>query len=284
MAYIGKSPSVGVRDRYYYTSVGGETSISGADDDSRTLTFTDGKYVDVMLNGITLVAGTDYVTTTANTISALDSLGDSDVVEVVVYDVFAIADTVSSTRGGTFEGPVVFNGNLTVNGSFIPSTDSAYDLGDSAIGWKDGYYTGTVTAARLVGDGSGITNLVNDLDGLTDVSVGTPTDGQVLTYKDSSGLFEFDSAASSMAALSDVDLTGVQDGHTIIYDAASGQFQADSISSGSNITPNVLWENASLISTAYSITSGNNALSAGPITVDSGGSVTVPSGSRWVVV
>lgn len=240
MAYIGKSPSVGVRDRYYYTSVGGETSISGADDDSRTLTFTDGKYVDVMLNGITLVAGTDYVTTTANTISALDSLGDSDVIEVVVYDVFAIADTVSASRGGTFEGPVTFNG--------------------------------------------GTLGITMGLDSLSDVSLGTPQNGQVLTYKDSSGLFELDSAASAMAQLSDVNLTGLQDGHTIIYNAGAGEFIADSISSGSNITPNVLWENASLISTAYSITSGNNALSAGPITVDSGGSVTIPSGSRWVVV
>ena len=252
MAYIGKSPSVGVRDRYYYTSVGGETSISGADDDSRTLTFTDGKYVDVMLNGITLVAGTDYVTTTANTISALDSLGDSDVVEVVVYDVFAIADTVSRARGGAFEGPVTFNDNVTLTGG------------------------------TLVGDGSGIVNLSIGLDSLSNVNLGTLQDGQVLTYKDSSGQFELDSAASAMAQLSDVNLAGLQNGHTIIYNASAGEFQADSVEG--NITSNVLFENASVLTTAYSITAGNNAMSAGPILVDSGGSVTVPSGSRWVVV
>ena len=252
MAYIGKSPSVGIRDRFYYTSVGGETSISGADNAGRTLIFTDGKYVDVMLNGITLVAGTDYVTTTTNTISGLDSLGDSDVMEILVYDVFSIADTVSGSRGGTFEGPVVFNDNVTLTGG------------------------------TLVGDGSGIVNIAIGLDSLSNVNLGVPQDGQVLTYKDSSGQFELDSAASAMAQLSDVDLTGLQDGHTIIYNASTGQFQADSASS--NITENVLFENASVLSTAYSITSGNNALSAGPITVDSGGSVTVPSGSRWVVV
>jgi hypothetical protein len=32
------------------------------------------------------------------------------------------------------------------------------------------------------------------------------------------------------------------------------------------------------------VATGNNALTAGPITVNSGVSVTVPSGSRWVVV
>ena len=92
MAYIGKSPQgSGVRTRYYYTATGGETSISGADDNGRTLTFTDGEYVDVYLNGILLVAGTDYGTGTANTISGLTALTASDIVEVVVYDIYSVA-------------------------------------------------------------------------------------------------------------------------------------------------------------------------------------------------
>jgi hypothetical protein len=45
-----------------------------------------------------------------------------------------------------------------------------------------------------------------------------------------------------------------------------------------------MWENNTTISSNYSITSGNNAMSAGPITVASGVVVTVPSGSRWTVV
>lgn len=52
---------------------------------------------------------------------------------------------------------------------------------------------------------------------------------------------------------------------------------------GSNITPQGMWENNKVISSNYSITSGNNAITAGPITVNSGVSVTVPSGSRWIV-
>ena len=51
-----------------------------------------------------------------------------------------------------------------------------------------------------------------------------------------------------------------------------------------NTTSEVLYEHAHTISSAYSITSGNNALSAGPITVATGGSVTVPTGSAWTVV
>jgi len=53
---------------------------------------------------------------------------------------------------------------------------------------------------------------------------------------------------------------------------------------GSNITAQGLWENALTISSNYSVTSGNSAMSAGPITIASGVSVTVPSGSRWVIV
>jgi hypothetical protein len=45
-----------------------------------------------------------------------------------------------------------------------------------------------------------------------------------------------------------------------------------------------LYEMANVISSNYSITSGNNALSAGPITVNSGVTVTVPSGSVWTIV
>jgi hypothetical protein len=53
---------------------------------------------------------------------------------------------------------------------------------------------------------------------------------------------------------------------------------------GSNITAFGLWENNRTISANYSITAGNSASSAGPITINSGVVVTVPSGSRWVVL
>jgi hypothetical protein len=56
------------------------------------------------------------------------------------------------------------------------------------------------------------------------------------------------------------------------------------IGGGSNITPLGLWENANTISANYTIGTNNNATSAGPITIDSGVTVTVPSGSRWVVI
>jgi acetyltransferase-like isoleucine patch superfamily enzyme len=43
-------------------------------------------------------------------------------------------------------------------------------------------------------------------------------------------------------------------------------------------------ENAATVAVSSTITTGNNAMSAGPVTLNSGITVTVPSGSRWVVV
>jgi hypothetical protein len=45
-----------------------------------------------------------------------------------------------------------------------------------------------------------------------------------------------------------------------------------------------IFENPKTIATNYTITTDNNAMSAGPITIDSGVTVTVPSGSTWTVV
>jgi hypothetical protein len=120
MAYLGKTPSQGTRNRFYFTASGGETSLSGADDNGNTLTFADGAFVDVSVNGISLVAGTDYNTSTDNTIAGLTALSASDVVEIVAYDVFNI-----------FSGSV--NGPLNVSE--------------------------TVTASAFSGDGSALTNL-----------------------------------------------------------------------------------------------------------------------------
>ena len=52
---------------------------------------------------------------------------------------------------------------------------------------------------------------------------------------------------------------------------------------GGNTTDNGLDEHSHTISANYSITSGNNALTAGPIPIDSGVSVQIPTGSTWVI-
>ena len=53
---------------------------------------------------------------------------------------------------------------------------------------------------------------------------------------------------------------------------------------GGNTTDKGLYEHAHTISVNYAMTSGNNAITAGPITINSGISVTVETGSTWVIV
>ena len=61
-------------------------------------------------------------------------------------------------------------------------------------------------------------------------------------------------------------------------------YQLLNLTTDSNVTTTGIWENASTINSNYVITSGNNGLSAGPVTLASGVSVTVPTGSNWIVV
>ena len=118
MPYIGRSTDgFGVRSRFVYLATSGATSVSGADANGATLTFTDGAYVDVYLNGVLLKPTTDYNTSTANTIAGLSALNTNDEVTVVVYDVFTVADMVSATSGGTFSAGVNIDGGVVINES-----------------------------------------------------------------------------------------------------------------------------------------------------------------------
>ena len=46
----------------------------------------------------------------------------------------------------------------------------------------------------------------------------------------------------------------------------------------------IFYENGQTVTTNYTLSTGKNAMSAGPITINAGVTVTVPSGASWVVV
>ena len=116
MPYIGTSPSNGVRQTYDYTATAGQTSFSGSDNNSQTLTYTDSAYIDVYQNGILLVPS-DYTATTGTTVVLDTGATVSDTLQIVVYDVFSVADTVSASDGGSFGGNVGVGGTLSVTGA-----------------------------------------------------------------------------------------------------------------------------------------------------------------------
>ena len=49
-------------------------------------------------------------------------------------------------------------------------------------------------------------------------------------------------------------------------------------------TDDIFYENSQNVTGSYTLTASKNAMSAGPITINSGVTVTVPSGASWVVV
>ena len=63
--------------------------------------------------------------------------------------------------------------------------------------------------------------------------------------------------------------------------SAWGSIGAGAKGGGNN---QVFFENDTNVTSDYTITTGKNALSAGPITVDTGITVTVPDNSTWVIV
>ena len=104
MPYIGNQPGTGVRNRFIYTATASQTTFSGADDNSKTLKYADSAYVDVFLNGVCLVPGTDYTASTKTSIVLTQAASLNDTLEVVAYDIATISDTVSKADGGTFNG------------------------------------------------------------------------------------------------------------------------------------------------------------------------------------
>lgn len=78
------------------TMAGGETSVSGTDDNAVTLSYTVG-LEQVFINGVLQVRGSDYTATTGTSVTGLSTLAVSDVVTVVCYAPFNVANTIAPT-------------------------------------------------------------------------------------------------------------------------------------------------------------------------------------------
>lgn len=114
MPYLGNSPQNNVRQRYYYIATAGQTVFSGTDINGLLLKYQDGKYLDVYLNGILLQDTEDYTALTKTSVTLLIGASEDDLIEIVAYGVFSVADTVSASLGGIFTGNVAFTGSVGI--------------------------------------------------------------------------------------------------------------------------------------------------------------------------
>lgn len=78
------------------TATGGETSVSGNDDNSQPLSYTVGQEL-VFINGALQKRGADYTATTGNSITGLTALAANDVVTVWTVNAFSVTNAISNT-------------------------------------------------------------------------------------------------------------------------------------------------------------------------------------------
>jgi len=132
MSYIGKSPTVGVRNRYVYQATAGQTTFSGSDSDAKTLTYQDSLYMDVYQNGVLLKPGTDYTATTGTSVVLITAASLNDIVEMIIYDTFSIANSYTKTES---DERYPFKGNnsiIRLNGQTI-SADITIDSDENGV-------------------------------------------------------------------------------------------------------------------------------------------------------
>ena len=83
--------------RYRYTASGGETSVSGVDANGATLSYIVGKE-QVYLNGVLLARTSDYTATNGSSISSLAALAAGDILEIITFTSFEVANAVTQTN------------------------------------------------------------------------------------------------------------------------------------------------------------------------------------------
>ena len=135
MPYIGTSPSNGVRRVHTYTATASQTTFTGASNEGVTLSYVDTNYLDVFQNGV-LLGSADYTSTSGTSVVLAQGASADDLIVIVVYDVFSVADTVSKADGGTFDGNVTMGGTLGVTGALSAKGGAGFNEDSASVDFR----------------------------------------------------------------------------------------------------------------------------------------------------
>ena len=135
----------GTTARFKFVASGTPTTFSGNDANGNSLSY-DAGFIDVYLNGIKMVNGTDVTVTSGSAIVFASAVTSGDIIEAIAFGTFAVANlNASSLSSGTI--PNARYGTPTFSGANLTNLDAS-DLA-----------SGTVPTARLSGAYTGITSL-----------------------------------------------------------------------------------------------------------------------------
>ena len=130
---------------------------------------------------------------------------------------------------------------------------------------------------------TGISTFTGTLNANGDVNLGNATSDTI----SATGRFDTDLVPSSDSA-KDLGLNAVRwrniYADTLYGDGANLTNLPPSAPVGGSASNKVFFENDKVVSVNYQITSTKNAMTAGPVSVNAGIAVTVPSGCSWTIV
>jgi len=98
--------------RFRYVATSGQTTFSGADAASATLTYTVNN-IAVHRNGVTLDTS-EYTASNGTSIVLNVAAGTGDIVDIIAFKSFTVADALSAVSGGTVNGGVNITGNVGI--------------------------------------------------------------------------------------------------------------------------------------------------------------------------
>jgi hypothetical protein len=188
----------------------------------------------------------------------------TDVVNPLTYFTGTLVSSSATITGGTINGTAI-GGSSAAAGSFTSLAAS----GNTAL-------TGnlSVDGNTTLGNASGDTILLNAAtatipNNLTFSGTGTirlPNGTTAERPSPTAGMIRYNTTEASF------------EGYAA---GAWGSIGGGATGAGGD---QVFYENELTVTTSYTLTTARNAMSTGPITIDSGVTVTVPTGQRWVIL
>jgi hypothetical protein len=179
--------------RYRFTAAGGETSLSGLDDNGLTLAYLPGKE-QVYLNGILLVRTTDYTATDGTSLTSLAALAASDIVEIITFTSFELADAIVVTdfdaKGDILVASAADTlGKLTVGtNDYVLTADSGQTLGVKWAAIPAVDLSAYLTIATAATTYSPLVIAFNAQTGTTYTLVSTDADAKLVTMSNAGAI------------------------------------------------------------------------------------------------